>query len=81
MIDRAARVLAADPAGALAICQAHAQRYPRGQFSEERERIAIEALVRLGRRGEATTRLDTFRKAFPRSGYRARLERLVGVEP
>ena len=61
---------------ALELATSHARLYEKGVMVEEREAIAIEALHRLGR-DEARARFDEFVVRFPRSGYRARLERLV----
>ncbi|MBA3464167.1 MAG: hypothetical protein H0T46_29700 [Deltaproteobacteria bacterium] len=65
-----------DATRALELATRHEQLYARGMMTEEREAIAIEALHRLGR-DDARTRLTSFVERFPRSGYRARLERLV----
>ncbi|MBA3500511.1 MAG: hypothetical protein M4D80_15700 [Myxococcota bacterium] len=77
LLDPAHQALRAnDPARALTLANRHAELYPRGVMSEEREAIAIEALHRLGR-DAARIRFGEFVVRFPRSGYRARLERLV----
>jgi hypothetical protein len=76
LLDPAHQALRAnDAARALALADRHAELYARGAMSEEREAIAIEALHRLGR--DARIRFEEFVVRFPRSGYRARLERLV----
>jgi hypothetical protein len=67
-----------DAAGALAACGAHQQAYPRSPFAQEREVIAIDALVRLGRRGEAEARADRFAKSWPSSGHNRRIDSLLG---
>ena len=54
-------------ADALAACAEHVNRFPAGQLAEEREIVAIRALVSLGRKAEATTRAEQFRKKFPES--------------
>ena len=46
VLRRAQDTLGSDPAGALALCGAHAQHFPRSSFAQEREVIAIDALVR-----------------------------------
>ncbi|MDH5493399.1 MAG: hypothetical protein OEY14_15710, partial [Myxococcales bacterium] len=57
----------------------HRERFPQGQLGAERELIAIEALVGLGRDAEARRRA----RALGREGlYRERIEALVGaLEP
>ncbi len=52
---------------ALAACGEHARRFPSGQLAEEREIVAIRALMLLGRRAEAETRAAEFRAKFPES--------------
>ncbi len=77
LLNAAQRALAANPAEALAKCDELARAYPRGMMVEERERIAIEALVSLGRRAEAERRAAAFHKAFPRSSYGPRLDAIL----
>ena len=45
----------------------HAQRFPRGALSEEREGLRIQLLIAQGRLGEARDRVARFRKTFPTS--------------
>ena len=65
------------PEKALATTNEHARGYPKGMLAQEREVIAIEALVRLGRRDEARRRADSFHRAYPGSSHVDRVERLV----
>ncbi len=62
---------------ALATVADHTRHHPDGAMTEEREAIAIEALARLAHGDAARARLARFVARFPRSGYRARLDRLV----
>ena len=68
-----------DPAGALGLAAEHAKKFPSGMLTQEREVIAIDALVRLGRRAEAVQRANAFRKAFPKSAHLRRIDVLVGT--
>lgn len=77
LLDAAQRALATRPAEALAKCDELARSYPRGMMVEERERIAIEALVSLGRRSEAERRAAAFHKSFPRSSYGPRVDAIL----
>ncbi len=52
---------------ALAACAEHARRFASGQLAEERESIAIRALMELGRKEEALARATEFRAHFPES--------------
>jgi hypothetical protein len=77
LLLQARRALASDPSAALALTQEHARRFPTGDLVPEREVLAIEALVGLGRRPEARARLDAFERRFPQSLHITRLERLL----
>ena len=78
VLRRAQDALASDPARALAICSEHQQTFKRSGFAQEREVIAIDALVRLGRRGEAEARADRFARSWPTSGHLRRIDSLLG---
>jgi len=68
LLDRARRQLASDePARALTFLQQHAQRFARGELTEEREAMYVNVLVRLGRKEEAKTRGAAFQSRFPNS--------------
>jgi hypothetical protein len=45
----------------------HEQRFPKGQLTEEREAIAIQALVLLGNGPEAQARAARFKRTYPNS--------------
>ena len=53
------------------------RRFPDGMLVEERELIAIEALLRVGRREMADARAMRFRDAHPSSVHLPRLDRLL----
>ncbi|NVB78489.1 MAG: hypothetical protein HOV81_08865 [Kofleriaceae bacterium] len=55
------------PARALRDIDRHQAKFPRGALAEERERLAIETLLALGRRDTAEARARHFRSAFPDS--------------
>jgi hypothetical protein len=56
-----------EPARVLAVVEQHRQRFPHGRLAEEREALAIRALLSLGRRPEAEARARAFRAAYPNS--------------
>jgi TolA-binding protein len=56
-----------DGSSALAGVKKHEQRFPKGQLTEEREAIAIQALVALGRGDEARARGERFKRTYPNS--------------
>ena len=56
-----------EPAKVLERVAAHAQQFPHGHLTEEREALAIRALLSLGREQEARERAQAFRSAYPNS--------------
>jgi hypothetical protein len=52
---------------ALAATSEHQRRFPRGEFVEEREALAIQALARSGNLPAAMARAERFRTRYPRS--------------
>ena len=62
---------------ALEITSEHRRRHPNGVLGQEREVIAIEALVRLGRTADARAAADRFRASFPTSGHLLRIDSLL----
>jgi hypothetical protein len=77
LLRDARATLAVDPAEALAITERHRSAYPRGSLGQEREIIAITALVKLGRTDAAQKRAEQFREAHPTSAYLVQLERIL----
>jgi hypothetical protein len=69
----------ADPQQALALAEEGQRRFPSGLYAQEREALAISALVRLGRRGEAEARARAFVAAYPRSSFVEKIRGLTGV--
>lgn len=75
---RAARLaLKSSPAEALRLAEQHRSVYPSGKLTQERELIAISALVALGRRTSALSRAGGFERAFPTSPYRKQIGELL----
>ena len=83
LLERSRAALDRDPALAFAEVQAHERAYPQGVFAQEREVLAIEALLKLRRRGLALARAARFMQRYPESSHvrrvRALLER-TGVD-
>lgn len=78
LLERAQDALKTRPAEALALCDEHARAHPSGMLAQEREVIAIEALVKTGRMAEARARAAKFRARWPGSSHTRRIETLVG---
>lgn len=72
-LRRAQARLTSSPLEALVMTSEHPSLYPNSILVQEREVIAIDALVRLGRRAEAVRRANAFRRAFPRSAHMSRV--------
>jgi hypothetical protein len=77
LIDRAQRALLRQPAVARQWVEEHMRRFPDGTFVQERETVAIEALVREGRLVEARARAFQFRTRFPQSAYLRRIDAVL----
>ncbi len=71
-------ILHGSPERALDLVTLDARLHPRGALAQERELIAVEALMRLGRTSEARTRAAAFRQAYPGSSHLERLDAIVG---
>lgn len=78
MLERAQDALrSARHADALSLCNEHATRYPNGMLAQEREVIAVEALVKTGRTAEAKARAEKFKARFPGSSHTRRIDTLL----
>jgi hypothetical protein len=77
LIDRAHQTLRTDPQGALALCKEHETKFASGHFAQEREAVAIEALVQMNRKDEAKRRFSSFDNQYPSSSHRVHLESLL----
>jgi len=69
LLEQARRALNSSPSYALSLANQHRARFPNGILTQEREVIAIEALRKLNRGGEADQRATGFSKAFPGSAH------------
>jgi hypothetical protein len=78
LLKQARSALGADPLQAFALSERCRAQYPNGAFAQEREYIAISALVRLGRTSDARSRASLFRMHYPNSAYLPRLTRMLG---
>jgi len=66
-------------ATALAAAEKHQRKYPSGVLVQEREAIAIRALMLLGRTSEARVRAGAFRARFPESALLPTLDSIVAA--
>lgn len=77
LLGRAQTLAALFPDAALRIMEQHAREYPNGAFAQEREVLAIETLISIGRVFEARDRAERFIDAFANSAYEARLRKEI----
>jgi hypothetical protein len=78
LLDTARTALAkGEPAAALAPLELHAQRFPKGKLSEEREALSVRVLALLGRDDEARARADGFHRRFPGSLFTPAVDNAV----
>jgi hypothetical protein len=81
LLVRARRVLDLDPQRAYALTEQHRQSHRRGVLSEERELLAIEALLALGQRPAAEARARQFARRFPDSVHARKLALILSAGP
>jgi hypothetical protein len=77
LLRRAAEALRENPKLALALCDQDARKSPDGFLAQERENIAIQALLGLGRIEDARARADAFRTKFPDSPHLRRIDQAL----
>ncbi len=77
LLARAQDALAGSPAQALALTDLHLARFPGGRLTQEREILAVDALLRMGRGADARARATRFVTSFPTSPGRRRLQVLI----
>ena len=77
LLARAHSALAVDPAFALTLVHEHRRRVPSGSMDQEREVIAVSALMALGRFDEARQAADRFAHDHAGSAYAARIRAIV----
>jgi hypothetical protein len=81
LVSRAQSALARGRTGeALEAIAEHQRRFPSGEFVEEREALAIQALARSGRMDAARARASRFRARYPRSMLLRAVDAVVGPE-
>ena len=82
LVDAAdTQLRAGKPKAALAVVREHERRCPTGALVQERERIAIEALVQLGRIDQARGRARAFEERFPSSPHVGRIRQILERHP
>jgi hypothetical protein len=77
LLEQAHRALAGAPAKALAAVETHARRFPTSQYAQERELIAIEALLASKQVERARVRGARFLALYPRSSHGRKVRSLI----
>ena len=77
LLDEAQAALSQAPRRTLRLTRAHARRYPHGLLVQEREVLAIRALLRLRSLDAAEQRLGEFEQRWPTSAHLAGLRQLL----
>jgi outer membrane protein assembly factor BamD (BamD/ComL family) len=77
LLQRSRASLRGDAAAALQLAEQHARDYPAGLFVQERELLAIQALLKQRRDAEAATRAERFVAAYATSAYAARVREML----
>ena len=80
LLSRAQAALASSPHDALTLTREHERTFMNGMLAPEREVIAIDALLRLGRSSEARARADRFLARSPHSAHARRVRVLISSE-
>jgi len=75
MLEEARRLMATSPSEAFRGLEAHAREFPEGRLATEREFLAIDTLLRLGRKDEARTRGEALLERSSGTPYEARVRR------
>jgi hypothetical protein len=77
---RSAQVaLAARPREAFQLTQQHRRLYPAGEFAQERDALAIQALMRSGESEQARDLAQAFIRAYPSSPHAHRFREAMGI--
>ncbi len=81
LLRRAQQSLDHRPGHALELVREHERSYGSGVFTQEREVLAVEALLKLGNRGPAVRRGKRFIQQYPRSAHVRRIQNLLDKYP
>lgn len=79
LLRRARTALAARPREAFALTEQHREHYPQGVFAQERDALAIEALLRAGDTEMARKLATSFVSAHPSSPHAHRFRETLGL--
>jgi outer membrane protein assembly factor BamD (BamD/ComL family) len=81
LLERSRAALRSDARAALSLAEQHARAYPSGRFAQEREVLAIQALLKQARDAEAVARAQRFIGEHAGSPYALRLREMLNDKP
>jgi hypothetical protein len=79
LLRRARAALASRPRSAFALTEEHREHYPRGVFAQERDALAVEALLRAGDMERARELARDFLRDYPASPHAHRFRESMGL--
>ena len=79
LLRRARAALGSRPRAAYALTEEHREHYPSGVFAQERDALAIEALLRAGDDGTARELARHFVRDYPASPHAHRFRETLGL--
>lgn len=79
LLRRARAALTARPREAFALTEQHREHYPKGTFVQERDALAIEALMRAGDLNMARALAERFVRDYPNSPHAHRFREAMGL--
>jgi outer membrane protein assembly factor BamD (BamD/ComL family) len=81
LMDRIRKDVRADPQTAVNLADEGEKRFPDSPLREEREALAIDALINMQKMGSARGRADFFLRRYPNGKYAAHVGNMTGVHP
>jgi hypothetical protein len=81
LMDRIRKDVRSDPQTAVNLADEGEQRFPDSPLREEREALAIDALINMQKMGSARGRADLFLRRYPNGKYAAHVGNMTGVHP
>lgn len=79
LLQSAQAALAARPRQAFQLTQEHRKLYPKGEFAQERDALAIQALMRAGETENARNLAEAFIRSYPGSPNAHRFREAMGI--
>lgn len=79
-LARIRSLVSTDPSAALAGAREGDHTFSRGLLHQEREVVAIDALVALGRSAEAASRARSFLRVYPNGPYSEHVRGIAGAD-